>query len=407
MCLTEGTLMKREILMPASDLEQKLLNLITDLDRFSQEKRFPSRLNIFEAAGMHRQEIRHSNFLAFLLRPQESHGLGDAFLKRLLHKALDNASIDPLPIRPLAVALGDFSDALVRREWRNIDLLVESKNNNLVFVIENKIDSTEREKQLSKYYSTIGDEYPNYRKLFSYLTKESDPASDDLWSDISYSDVIDALQEARSRESHLSDDAKLVIDHYVSLVRRNIVPDQDLIEQCRRLYAQHKDALDLIFQYGEADAFSSAANLFFKTHTDLKALKIRSGAAVFLPATLFEIVPPIEDTNWWGQSRPLLFWFNFRPRGENKIGLVLEVGSFPTRKPLVEALLTYFKIGRKPKEERTRVYSAYKKLTDDEVENEEDVQRAMNSLWESAKSEHLSSVVDISRRFFKKIDSLA
>ena len=43
--------------MPASDLEQKLLDLIIDLDQFSKEKRFPSRLNIFEPAGIHRQEI--------------------------------------------------------------------------------------------------------------------------------------------------------------------------------------------------------------------------------------------------------------------------------------------------------------------------------------------------------------
>ena len=184
------------------------------------------------------------------------------------------------------------------------------------------------------------------------------------------------------------------------------MPDQDLIEQCRRLYAQHKDALDLIFQYGEADAFSTAADLFFKTHADLKPLKIRSGAAVFLPAALLEIVPQIEGTNWWGQSRPLLFWFNFRPHGDNKIGLVLEVGPFSSeqyvRKPFAEDLLTYFKSGRKLTPTYTRVYSEYKKLTDDEAENAEDVQRAMNLLWESVKSRHLSSVIEISRRFFKK-----
>ena len=291
---------------------------------------------------------------------------------------------------------------MVRREWRNIDLLIESKSNNLVCVIENKIDSTEGEGQLSKYSSIIDYEYPNYRKLFLYLTKESDPASNDLWSDISYSDVIDALQQALSRALTLSDGAKLVIDHYVSLIRRNIVPDQELIEQCRRLYAQHKDALDLIFRYGEADAFSTAADLFFKTHPDLKVLKIRSGAAVFLPALLFDIVPQFEETNWWVQSRPLLFWFNFRPHGDNKIGLVLEVGPFPSRKPFAEDLLAYFKSGNKPTQKFTRVHSEYKKLTDDEVENAEDVQRAMNSLWESVRSRHLTSVTDVSRRFFQK-----
>jgi hypothetical protein len=80
--------------LPSSDHEKKLLDLLIDLDRFSREKR--SGLNIFEAAGLHRQEIRHSHFLAFLLRPQEAHGLGDAFLKRLIQKALNDTS--PIPV---------------------------------------------------------------------------------------------------------------------------------------------------------------------------------------------------------------------------------------------------------------------------------------------------------------------
>jgi hypothetical protein len=107
--------------MPNPEHESKLLDLIADLDQFYRERRFTSRLNIFEAAGMQRQEIRHSNFLAFLLRPQESHGLGDAFLKRLIQKALNNSSVTPPPISALTLALADLSDALISREWRNID----------------------------------------------------------------------------------------------------------------------------------------------------------------------------------------------------------------------------------------------------------------------------------------------
>jgi len=72
--------------MSSSEEEQKLLELIKDLERFSREVRFPSGLNIFEAAGMHRQEIRHSNFLAFLLRPQETHGLGAESWQRVKEK---------------------------------------------------------------------------------------------------------------------------------------------------------------------------------------------------------------------------------------------------------------------------------------------------------------------------------
>jgi len=49
----------------------------------------------------------------------------------------------------LNLVLADFTDALVTREWRGIDVLIESKINRLVWAIENKIDSTESEDQLT------------------------------------------------------------------------------------------------------------------------------------------------------------------------------------------------------------------------------------------------------------------
>jgi PD-(D/E)XK nuclease superfamily len=317
---------------------------------------------------------------------------------------LDNLSTEP-PISPLTAALGDFSDALISREWRHIDLMIESKNNNLVFAIENKIESSEGKEQLSRHGEIVGGQFPNYRKLFSYLTKTGEAASNDLWSPISYSDVIDALQEAQARQSsNLTDEAKLIISHYVNLIRRNIVPDQELIDQCRKLYALHKDALDLIIRYGNVNAFVSAADLFFKSHTELKPLIIRSGQAAFLPASLFEIVPQIDGTNLLGQSRPFAFWFNLE--GDNRFGLVLEVGPFAgekfNRELLVRELLDYFKSKKQITQKYTRVYSEYIKFTDDQIGNSEEIQTAMNSLYEKVASRHLSSVKDISQRFFQK-----
>jgi PD-(D/E)XK nuclease superfamily protein len=46
------------------------------------------RFNIFEAIGFVGQELMHSRFLAFLLDPSKSHGLGDLLLKRLLRETL-------------------------------------------------------------------------------------------------------------------------------------------------------------------------------------------------------------------------------------------------------------------------------------------------------------------------------
>jgi hypothetical protein len=163
------------------DIEEKLLELVRDLDEFSRQNYFASGLNIFETAGLFRQEIRHSNVLAFLLRPTENHGLGDTFLKGIISKALDNLSGEP-PISALNLALADFSDALVFREWRNIDLLIDSKSNNLIVTIEKKIGSSEGANQLSKYESTVRSEFPNYGKLYCYLTEEGEPASNEEWS---------------------------------------------------------------------------------------------------------------------------------------------------------------------------------------------------------------------------------
>jgi hypothetical protein len=98
--------------MSSSENEQKLLELMKDLEQFSRQIRFPSGLNIFEAAGMHRQEIRHSNFLAFLLRPQETHGLGAEFLRRLVLKAIDESSLDPPPVKPISVRYACKSDRI-------------------------------------------------------------------------------------------------------------------------------------------------------------------------------------------------------------------------------------------------------------------------------------------------------
>src|SRR5580704_15164306 len=60
-----------------------------------------NQFNLFEAIGATRMEVRHSDFLAFLLNPAQNHGLGDLFLKRLVQKIL--AATDPGPggIRPI------------------------------------------------------------------------------------------------------------------------------------------------------------------------------------------------------------------------------------------------------------------------------------------------------------------
>jgi hypothetical protein len=102
-----------------------------------------ARFNIFDALGITRVEIRHSNFLAFILDPAESHGQGQLFLKAVLLDILKSAAPGSRPISPIDLDGIDLRGVEVMREWRNIDLLVTFKEPRFAIAIENKIDSRE------------------------------------------------------------------------------------------------------------------------------------------------------------------------------------------------------------------------------------------------------------------------
>ena len=71
-------------------MELKKLNLLydnllkdIDFDKLELGLQTP---NIFEILKISKTEIRHSNFLSWMLNPNGSHQLGDVFLKRFLRE---------------------------------------------------------------------------------------------------------------------------------------------------------------------------------------------------------------------------------------------------------------------------------------------------------------------------------
>jgi hypothetical protein len=207
-----------------------------------------SQFNIFEAVGMVRQEIKHSNFIQFLLNPSEKHRLGDLFLKKLLIAILadaEKASIDSLDI-----AGSDFSDAEIRREWKNIDLLIYSPTNSFVCIIENKVDAVESPDQLRTYENVVAKEFPDCKKMFVFLTREGSAASRPRWISFDYGAIAEIIETVcNERRSSLTDDIYIAIRHYVDLVRRHIMRESDIAELCRKIYKQHRQAIDLIYEH--------------------------------------------------------------------------------------------------------------------------------------------------------------
>src|ERR1017187_3900529 len=84
-CRKEYADMAKEM---SGDHRKILESFVVDNPELAQLEDLLSEFNMFEAIGATRQELRHSDFLRFLLDPRERHGLRDYFLKTLFKKVL-------------------------------------------------------------------------------------------------------------------------------------------------------------------------------------------------------------------------------------------------------------------------------------------------------------------------------
>ncbi len=242
--------------------------------------------NIFEAAGWTRQEARHSAFLAFLLDPRQTHGLGDAFVKRFLQRVLQSAGGGELPISPIELDLWSLDGLLVLREWQNIDILLLDETHKLAVIIENKIDSGEHDDQLNRYWLAVTAQHPGWMVLGVYLSPDGSPPSHDAYVTADYSLVLRVIEQLLlSRAASLGTDVQVALRTYTRMLRRYIVPDSEIDQLCQRIYQKHRRALELIFQKrptmdsGPLQMFSD----LIEQERSLIRLQVRATTVSFVP----------------------------------------------------------------------------------------------------------------------------
>ncbi|MFN3807737.1 PD-(D/E)XK nuclease family protein [Asticcacaulis sp.] len=207
-----------------------------------------SPFNLFEAVGAIRGELRHSNFLAYLLSPSRPHGLGARPLAALIRSILSRMDVKDRPIMALELIAGDLDDAIVYRERDSIDILVELPSLKLVVAIENKVGSKAGDGQLKRYDERLKVSYPDHRRLMVFLTPESTLPDHDGYVAYEYSDVVTTMESLISDELEpVPTETKLIIQHYVDMVRRHIVQDEQLRTLAVTLYERHKEAFEFIF----------------------------------------------------------------------------------------------------------------------------------------------------------------
>ncbi len=245
--------MSGEVEASQAELDMKALESFLvgnrDLERLEA---LLDRFNILEALGVVRQELRHSDFLRFLLDPRNPHGLGDSFVKRLLQRALMVAGDVPVPVTPIELELWDLGRVEVRREWQHIDILLLDEDHKLAVIVENKIWSGEHSDQLQRYYRIVEEHHPGWRIVAVYLTPNGDAPSHESYLPMDYGlvcEVMDGLAEDRA--SVVNPDVKTLMTHYTDMLRRNIVGvgDSEVARLSSRIYRRHRHAIELIYRH--------------------------------------------------------------------------------------------------------------------------------------------------------------
>ena len=301
--------------------EEVLKDFLLDIDCLELLSKWTDKFNLFDVLKITRAEIRHSNMLAWLLSPEENHGLGDRVLKAFVQYVIKNF---PDNKEVFSTLLMDFNDCEIKREWRHIDLLAISSKSKFVLCIENKIDTGEHDDQLERYKKEVEKAYPDYKKMYIYLSPNgSDSSNPEYWCSMSYHDVLEIIEKS-IRKVDLSTDINTLVENYIEIIKRDILEDEELIQICRDIYRKHQKALDLIFE-NKPDKASDLADLFrdWAAEKNQKDQIIfdkenRTGKTIrFRTPTMDSVIPFTDEPNSVWKTKNHYFYFITNNNGKS------------------------------------------------------------------------------------------
>lgn len=381
-----------------------LETFVVDNSELERLEQLLGQFNIFEAVGAVRHELRHSDFLAFLLDPRQNHGLGDEFIRLVLQKTLFSANKINLPISLIDLDVWNLTEIEVSREWQNIDILLVDNTHQVVVVIENKIGSNEHSNQLQRYREIVKRNYPNWKIICIFLTPDGDIPSDDNYVPIDYNTICLILERLiEKRSSTLGTDVRTLIAHYTQMLRRHIVSESEIAELCRRIYKKHKLALDLIFEHRpdeQAATIEIIRNLI--EASELLRIDTTSKTLIrFAPVEWYENSELMQGKGWTPTGQVILFECYNRP-DHLKIVLYIGPGEIEVRQKLFSIARqheTVFRTQSKSLNQKwNSIYS--KKLLqkkDFEEEQLQDLQVKIEKAWKDFIENDLAKIMNAVR----------
>lgn len=243
------------------------MSLTTDLVRIVQDDETQrlaallDRFNPFDVLRIGHYELRHTNTLAWLLDPAGNHGLGEAFLRAVVHRLdaqqdgmslaerFETAADRTVTVRRevalsklraaapeaerLGVDDGPESEEVTPASGKRtraardgaIDILLEGDG--WILAIEAKVRSSEANEQLPRYREALaaytgGDEAAARVCFHVFLTVDGDDPSDAAWQVATWREhVADPLSAMLAIRPELQTDVRRFLESYLETLRRH------------------------------------------------------------------------------------------------------------------------------------------------------------------------------------------
>lgn len=231
-----------------------MINIIEQDPEFQSLHKAINKPNLFNVLNNLSYEIRHSNFLAWILNPHGSHEQGELFLRCFLNSIYEVTEV------------GEVFE--VFREQDRIDILIISQYR--VIAIENKTFTTDFTDQLNRYRTEVQSKYIKLEQRYIYWTPDGDQPTNKgevpFWTTYSYgifvSDFEPLIKNIKNyKVAHYLED-------YIESLKINILSDSIYIDAAKSLIERHKEYIDKIFaNINELDSKSKITFEFIERHS--------------------------------------------------------------------------------------------------------------------------------------------
>ena len=240
--------------MDRKKMDGQLDKLVGDPDflRYHAEQAKRREFNAFDVLRYAEYEIRHSNVMAWLLDPGETHGVGRAFLEWFLGEV--NESIMDAGARRVRVY----------RELHYVDVTIflEGAQGRHIVAIENKPGgyAPEHLAQVCRYARMLSEKYPGYTLHNVVLTTSHDPFLDvpgvcgpDVpkpmrVTHVSWRDVGARIKELQGAGAFEREEVTAFVRQYLVAVGRLIGPEEHDSDYFRKLLDGHQSLLRYMFK---------------------------------------------------------------------------------------------------------------------------------------------------------------